>query len=150
VPDSDPGRPPAQTRRFTFRRRHRLAHVREFQAVHANRLRKSAGPLVVLARPNALAEPRLGLTVSRRVGPAVRRNRIKRLLREAFRLCRGDLPGADGGSYDLVVIVRPHAPLPLDRYRQLLATTADALDREQRRRDRRAGRTDGPEAPDDS
>ncbi len=46
--------------------------------------------------------PRLGLSVSRKFGHAVMRNRWKRLLREAFRICREELPQ----GIDLVVIPR--------------------------------------------
>lgn len=54
--------------------------------------------------PNALKYYRLGLSIGRAAGGAVQRNRIKRLLREAFRLIEPELPrGADGTCYDLVL-----------------------------------------------
>jgi len=60
--------------------------------------------LVVRWAGNSLAQPRLGLAVSRRVGNAVVRNRVKRWLREAFRHERASL-----GGVDVVVIARPSA-----------------------------------------
>lgn len=58
---------------------------------------------IVFALPNDLGYCRLGLTVSRKVGGAVKRNRVKRLLREVFRRNRAGLtPGMD-----LVVNARP-------------------------------------------
>jgi ribonuclease P protein component len=51
------------------------------------------------------AEPRLGVTVTRSVGGAVERNRVKRLLRDAFAAEKERLPGA----VDVVVQARPSA-----------------------------------------
>ena len=105
-------------RRYRYTRAHRLSGNRQFQAVYHARVCKSVGPIRVCGRPNNLGHPRLGLSVSRRVGTAVARSRIKRLLREAFRLSQYDWAAA----YDIVVVVRPHEPLRLAEYQRLLFT----------------------------
>jgi ribonuclease P protein component len=127
--------------RAIFRRRHRLGHNREFQAVYAARVRKARGPIAVFGIPNDLGHPRLGLSVGRQVGSAVVRNRIKRLLREAFRLERaaGGLPT----GLDLVVAVRPHRTMTLAAYRRVLADLAREVEREWERRRRREERAEG-------
>ena len=77
--------------RATFPRSHRLGGRLAFAAVFETRVRQSRGPLTVYAQPNTLGHPRIGISIGRRVGIAVQRNRIKRLLREAYRLSRCDL-----------------------------------------------------------
>lgn len=102
--------------RYTFPKSRRLTKREEFAAVYDGKVRESRGPLVVYARPNGLSWPRLGLSTSRKVGKAVRRNRIRRLLREAFRHLQFDLPS----GYDLLIVIRPHEPLRLAEYQKLL------------------------------
>lgn len=87
-----------------FGRVFRVRSSREFQHVYGGRHRRESGPLLVYGRPNGLGHPRLGLSVSRKVGNAVRRNRIKRRLREAFRRLKVELDDA----FDFVIVVRPH------------------------------------------
>jgi ribonuclease P protein component len=111
--------------RYTFRPAHRLRLPREFSAVYEARTRETRGPLTVYALPNELSHPRLGMSVSRKVGTAVRRNRIRRLIRESFRLLQHDLPQ----GYDLVVVVRPHEPLMLAEYQKLLSALVVKLHR---------------------
>lgn len=102
--------------RHTFPSTRRLHGAAAFAAVYDGKTRESRGPLTVYAITNSFPYPRLGLSVSRRVGNAVRRNRIKRLLRDAFRLLQHDFPA----GYDLVLVVRPHTPLILAEYQKLL------------------------------
>jgi ribonuclease P protein component len=122
---------------LSFPRSRRLAHDLEYQAVYGARLKKSRGPLTVFAVPNSLSHPRLGLSVGRRAGGAVERSRLKRLLREAFRLSQHDLPRHEGGNYDLVLSSKPHEPLPLADYQRILIDLAAQLHAESERRDRR-------------
>jgi len=86
--------------------------------------KETRGPLRIFARANGLAYSRLGISISRRVGIAVKRNRIKRLLREAFRLSREALPT----GYDWVVVVRPHEPMGLGEYQDLLRSLTQQLE----------------------
>ena len=108
-------------RGHSFPRTHRLRSRADFAAVYDAKVRESRGPLVVYAKPNDLGHPRLGLSVSRKVGTAPRRNRIKRLVRESFRLLQHDFPR--GRGYDLLVVVRPHEPLILAEYQRILSAT---------------------------
>ena len=80
---------------FAFPKYLRLLSPPEFRRVMAARTSASQGPLQIFATTNDLDHPRLGLTVSRKVGSAVARNRWKRLLREAFRLSQHRLPPLD-------------------------------------------------------
>lgn len=111
------------TNPFTFPKSHHLRTQQHFRAVYDARVVKRLGPLRVHSLPNSLNHPRLGLSVSRRVGKAHQRNRIKRLLREAFRLEQHNLEG----SLDLVIVVAPHETRTLDDYRLLLIEAARKL-----------------------
>jgi len=107
--------------------------------VYGSKASKVRGPLVIFAIPNALPHPRLGMGVGRHVGNAVRRNLVKRLLRESLRLDQHTLPASPTGRYDYVVRVRTHEPLELEEYRRLLSDAAAALDRDWRKRLAKAG-----------
>jgi ribonuclease P protein component len=101
----------------------RLRLRREFLAVQERGRKLHAGEYLVLASPNALGRPRLGVTVSSRVAGAVGRNRLKRWIREAFRAEAGGLP-----PVDLVVIARSGAPAGgLDAVRRALAAARARL-----------------------
>lgn len=85
-----------------FPKQRRLLQRRQYQRVFAKGRRSTDGPLVVFACRNALGFPRLGLAIARKhVRRAVQRNRLKRLIRESFRLHQREL-----GQLDLIVIAR--------------------------------------------
>jgi ribonuclease P protein component len=82
----------------------RIRRRREFLSLGRKGSRWSAPHFVVLARARSGAS-RLGVTVSRKVGGAVTRNRLKRRIREVFRR----FPGRSRLAHDLVVIAKPGA-----------------------------------------
>ena len=89
-------------------KRPRLSRSSDFQRIYRQGSSTASRFLVLYSfkRPSeaGVEGPRLGLSVSKKLGGAVVRNRVKRLLREAFQGCAGHL----AEEYDLVVIARPH------------------------------------------
>ena len=92
----------AKPPRLMFPQTRRLKTPAEFDRCYARKRSASDGVLIVYARENGLDHPRIGCSVSKKIGNAVVRNRYKRLFREAFRLRQFDLPI----GVDLVVIPR--------------------------------------------
>jgi ribonuclease P protein component len=80
---------------LTFSKRLRLLKSSEFDRVMRSRASAVDGALRLYGVANELGHARLGLTVSRRMGGSVVRNRWKRSLREAFRLSQHQLPACD-------------------------------------------------------
>ncbi|AXQ14133.1 MULTISPECIES: ribonuclease P protein component [Shewanella] len=88
--------------RYTFTRELRLLTPAQFKTVFTNPIKASSAEITLLAVPNEMQHPRLGLTVAKRhVKRANQRNRIKRVIRDSFRLNQHDLP-----PLDIVVLVR--------------------------------------------
>ena len=82
----------ASPARRRFPKSARLLKRAEFRRVYDEGQRRNGSTFAVFYRPNGLAETRLGVTVPTRVGGAVLRNRVKRRLRELFRLNRERFP----------------------------------------------------------
>ncbi|MEO5365156.1 MAG: ribonuclease P protein component [Magnetococcus sp. WYHC-3] len=118
----------ATASRHAFPREARLLRSREFQYVTSRGLRRQWPLLLAFIAANDQGQWRLGLTVSRKVGKAHERNRIKRLARESFRIWRGQqrplaagdqaampgTPGSAGEGVDIVLIARPSARLAVN------------------------------------
>ncbi|MGI8595864.1 MAG: ribonuclease P protein component [Thermoleophilaceae bacterium] len=87
-------------------RRRRISRSADFERVYREGRSHASRHLVVYAFPRSSeGDPRLGVSVGRRVGNAVERNRVKRMLREAFWSLAPGLPP----EHDFVLVARPEA-----------------------------------------
>ncbi len=109
-----------------FPPRLRIRRHSEFARVMREGRRGGDRRLQLWVLPNGRPYSRLGLVVGRRHGNAVVRNRLKRILREAFRLSRGELPR----GLDIACAPRAGAQLDLPGARESLIRVARRLVRD--------------------
>ena len=94
---------------YAFPKSYHLLRPSDFEVVYKEGTKRHSRGFVLFRRGNSYDHPRLGLSVGRRFGGAVRRNRIKRLVREAVRLNWRDWKV---GGADIIVVAKKEA----DRY----------------------------------
>lgn len=91
-----------------FRPREHLRLQTDFARVFARRCKQGDRALIIYVRRNELSWSRLGISTAKRIGNAVRRNYVRRRIREAFRRNKADLPS----GLDIVCVARPPATDP--------------------------------------
>ena len=95
-----------------FRPQDRIRKRREYKDTYERGQRIPSRSFVLFVAPNEFGRPRLGITMTRRLGGAVRRNRAKRLIREIFRRHKAALQDVD-------MVVNGRIGLPRAEYARL-------------------------------
>lgn len=127
---------PSTSPRKRLRLHQRLRESDDFRRAYDARNSWHGASVVVFFRPNGLPFSRMGVSVSRKHGSAVVRNRLKRILREAFRLDQAVLPS----GFDYVLIPRRGvSSFELHRIREQLTQLAGEMQRRTDGRTRREG-----------
>jgi len=86
----------------SFGKKERVRKRQQYLDIYRRGGRLHSRNFIVILSPNPSGEKRLGVAISKKVGNAVQRNRIKRLIREFFRLNKDGLPD----SKDMVIIAK--------------------------------------------
>jgi ribonuclease P protein component len=90
---------------YNFGKEERIRRQADFLRISRDGAKYQTGHFRLCMCPNSLPHRRLGITVGKHVGPAVKRNRVKRLIREFFRLNKAKLPA----STDIVIVAKEGA-----------------------------------------
>lgn len=97
--------------RLRFPRAYRIRAGRDFTRAYREGRRARGDVLILVGSPNGLGHPRLGLSVGKKIWKsAVKRNRIRRVFREAFRLSAKDLPPLDFVLIPAAPRLKPSTP----------------------------------------
>ena len=110
---------------FRFPSSRRLRSERDFERIYALKQRAGDSQLLIFAAANAMGTTRIGLSVSKKHGNSVVRHRIRRLLKEAYRLSQHDVPE----GLDLILIPRENSGAGLKEYQTSLVSLAKRLAR---------------------
>lgn len=111
----------------TFSKEERLRKRKEYLKVYGQGDKVQAAHIVLYVLENCLPHHRLGITVSRKIGGAVVRSRVKRRFREIFRTNKQAIPP----GYDLVINVRRSAAVT--PYQELKEDFLKAIQRWERK-----------------
>lgn len=103
----------------------RLQRPQDFQRVYDGGQRAGDEFVLMFAAPSPCGSTRIGLSVSRKHGNSVVRHRIKRLLREAYRLSQLEVPE----GLDLVLIPRPGCKAGVEQFRKSIVALSQRLSR---------------------
>ncbi len=90
----------------TFRKAEKILKRKDYLAIQQHGLRSYTRNFVVVKSRNETGVNRLGISVSKKAGSAVKRNRLKRLIREFFRLHKNTITG----SQDFIIITKKGIP----------------------------------------
>jgi len=112
-------------KRFQFSAENRLHSQQDFDSVYNHRQRAGDKYMLIFGKRNTSNRTRIGLSVSKKHGNAVVRTRIKRLLREAYRLSQHELPT----GLDLIIIPRQKSGAGLEEFQASLLRLTEKLDR---------------------
>lgn len=114
------------SQRFLFPKSRHLRSSLDFARVYDLRQRAGDEHLLVFAAPRPEGGPtRVGFSISKKNGNSPQRHRIRRLLREAFRLSQYEIPE----GLDLILIPRPGSGSTLDDYQRSLVRLSQKLHR---------------------
>ncbi|MEZ6065260.1 MAG: ribonuclease P protein component [Planctomycetaceae bacterium] len=111
--------------RLRFRRPQRVRSSLDFKRIYDLKQRAGDEHLLLFAAPNGLAWSRIGVSVSRRQGNSIARHRLRRLLKEAFRLSQHDLPP----GLDIILVPRVSSGATVNDYQQSLVRLTSKLAR---------------------